>query len=143
MRRLHVLSLLLVVAAIVTACIGLYSKDDTFTVSERTIRQGTGEGLPGIQRIAATTHVPRPNAQGESETPGHQLAPLHVTSEPEGATVFIDGVVRGVTPFTIALSLGEYEVSVDAFQYRAYKQKVSLQGKRQTEHTFTRHAPFC
>jgi TonB family protein len=67
-----------------------------------------------------------------------------VDSEPTGASVSVNGELRGVTPLTLeSLALGEYEIKVDSKGYQPAIQKVTLaDAQKQAVHAvLTRAAP--
>lgn len=56
-------------------------------------------------------------------------AKLDVSSTPQGATVFVDGVRRGTTPLSLELPVGEHVVIVERAGYQRFQQKVKLADK--------------
>ncbi len=54
---------------------------------------------------------------------------LAVASTPAGATVFIDGVRRGVTPLALELPHGDHTVIVERAGYQRFEKKVKLADK--------------
>lgn len=54
---------------------------------------------------------------------------LTVASVPAGATVFIDGVRRGVTPLALELPHGDHTVIVERAGYQRFEKKVKLADK--------------
>ena len=54
---------------------------------------------------------------------------LTVASTPAGATVFIDGVRRGVTPLALELPLGDHTVIVERTGFQRFEKKVKLADK--------------
>lgn len=54
---------------------------------------------------------------------------LHVTSQPSGATVFVDGVQQGSTPITVSgVAMGTHEITVVKKDYYTYSTQVSVTG---------------
>ncbi|HAA85845.1 MAG TPA: hypothetical protein DCE14_05775 [Kosmotogaceae bacterium] len=51
---------------------------------------------------------------------------LSVTSQPSGASVYIDGVYRGRTPYNTTLLMGTYTLRVEASGYRIYEERFTL-----------------
>lgn len=53
-------------------------------------------------------------------------ATLKVTSEPEGANIYVDSVFRGRTPIDIPLPLGKYELRMSLVNYLAWEAQIEL-----------------
>jgi len=74
---------------------------------------------------------PAQRASNEASTPGAAPASLLVRSTPEGATVSVDGVARGVTPLPVRdLALGDHDVVVSRPGYLAAERRVTLTSDR-------------
>lgn len=58
---------------------------------------------------------------------------LSVTSNPEGASVYADGTLLGVTPLTISLSVGNYEIELQLTGYDTYVTTASVLAGETTE----------
>ncbi|MBA2541202.1 MAG: PEGA domain-containing protein, partial [Deltaproteobacteria bacterium] len=56
-------------------------------------------------------------------------AEIRVSSTPAGATVYIDGVRRGLTPLALELPLGEHTVIVERAGYQRFSKKLELADK--------------
>lgn len=63
----------------------------------------------------------------QPEKPRIVLPVLNVTSNPNGAQVFLDGILKGNTPLKLDLPGGKYEVRVALQDYYEYEAQVQLQ----------------
>ena len=87
---------------------------------------------PLVALLAAVAALPAP----AQPTPAGQPAQLHVTSEPDGAAVALNGESRGVTPLTLAhVPPGTYLLTVTRRQHRTARRTLRLApGARAAEH---------
>jgi TonB family protein len=73
------------------------------------------------------TAQPTPSAATPSTVPAAVEGSMRISSTPPGATVTVDGVVRGVTPIDVAgLAMGPHEVKVEQKGYAATEETVAL-----------------
>jgi serine/threonine protein kinase len=67
-------------------------------------------------------------------TPGAETVPatkietatLKISSEPEGANVYVDNVFKGRTPFDVQLPLGKYELRLSMVDHLAWEAQINL-----------------
>lgn len=77
--------------------------------------------------------VAGPGAAGDI-TPGTDSAPkssietatLKISSEPEGANVYVNSVFKGRTPFDVQLPLGKYELRLSMVDHLAWEAQIDL-----------------
>ena len=65
------------------------------------------------------------NNKGKPTPPIH--ASLSVTSNPAGAKVYFDGNYKGITPLTISLSKGSYNIKIIKDGYKAYAKNIDVE----------------
>lgn len=53
---------------------------------------------------------------------------ITVNSEPEGANVYVDGELKGVTPYMLTLDNGTYDIKLEKVGYDTYKTNIILDG---------------
>lgn len=53
---------------------------------------------------------------------------ITVSSEPEGANVYVDGELKGVTPYMLTLDNGTYDIKLEKVGYDTYKTNIILDG---------------
>ena len=53
---------------------------------------------------------------------------ITVSSEPEGANVYVDGELKGVTPYMLTLDNGTYDIRLEKVGYDTYKTNIILDG---------------
>ena len=77
------------------------------------------------EAVPAASTVPGASEQQPAEIPA-QTAILKITSEPEGANLYVDSVYKGQTPVDIDLPLGKYELRLSLVDYLAWEAQVDL-----------------
>ncbi|MBR4997687.1 MAG: PEGA domain-containing protein [Bacteroidaceae bacterium] len=89
------------------------------------------EGYAAVEKIAELTE------EGEESKLSAELPKsekIHITSEPEGASVAIDGVYQGITPLTYELTWGRYEVSFYKDGYLDEKRSLKVDDQTSSLH---------
>jgi TonB family protein len=95
-------------------------------------RRQAGPATPTPTTLAAAP-TPRPTAPAATPTPAVVEGAVHIESQPPGATVTVDGVVRGVTPLDVpGLAMGSHEVKVEQKGYAASVETVALTAEAPT-----------
>jgi serine/threonine protein kinase len=74
---------------------------------------------PATPEGPATADVNNQNGQSE-------LATLRISSEPQGANIYINSMYKGQTPFDVALPLGKYELRLSLVDHLAWEAQVDL-----------------
>ncbi len=73
----------------------------------------------------------RPPNDGGADNGGAVVAPqmahLKVSSEPEGAKLYVDSIYKGQTPYDIQLPLGKYELRLSLAGHLAWEAQVELE----------------
>ncbi len=88
----------------------------------------------------STANTPTPSAPfaNTPDTPysdqvnNNQLGGLVVNSLPSGASVLLDGQLRGQTPLAISAELGKHQVRVELSGYQPYETEVNLVPRQST-----------
>jgi len=57
-------------------------------------------------------------------------APVEITTQPDGATVLVDGEPRGTTPARLELEAGEHEIEVRLAGYNAWQSRIDVTANR-------------
>lgn len=89
---------------------------------------------PEIPKKTATKSI-APLSQPSTPRPLPRFAFLKVHSTPKGASVLINGTRKGVTPLTMKLGLGEYQVRLSYPGYKDSEHTVKLE--KMTEYPLT------
>ena len=55
-----------------------------------------------------------------------ELATLQISSEPQGANIYVDSIFKGQTPLDVALPLGKYELRLSLVDHLAWEAQVDL-----------------
>ena len=55
-----------------------------------------------------------------------QMATLKISSEPQGANIYVDSIFKGQTPLDVALPLGKYELRLSLVDHLAWEAQVDL-----------------
>jgi hypothetical protein len=65
-------------------------------------------------------------AMPESPPPAVVRVPVEVRSDPAGAGILVDGAVSGVTPATLSLVPGEYEITIRQNSYEPWSRSIKV-----------------
>lgn len=57
---------------------------------------------------------------------------LKLNSEPEGAQVFLDGELKGLTPLDLEVSLGKYELRLNKHNFYEWETEIRIENEEQT-----------
>ncbi len=66
------------------------------------------------------------NNAGDTGPPPASMALLKVSSDPQGAKIYVDSIYRGQTPDDLSLPLGKYELRLSLAGYLAWEAQVEL-----------------
>jgi len=87
----------------------------------------------------ASNYKIRVSAAGDSSVRGEssnftiaKLGELRVTSQPTGATIWVDGVSKGKTNKTIEIPAGEHEVKLTLDRYQDWEEDVTVTANKRT-----------
>ncbi len=69
--------------------------------------------MPGYEKLEKTIEVDENNVYFNFELPKITGVPLMIESEPAGATVYLEGVKLGETPFSVFYPPGTYQIKVE------------------------------
>lgn len=86
--------------------------------------------LPEESEEPSETPEPESNGAISIETNKHSAngRTITVNSEPEGANVYVDGELKGVTPYMLTLDNGTYDIKLEKVGYDTYKTNIILDG---------------
>ncbi|MEZ5284519.1 MAG: PEGA domain-containing protein [Vicinamibacterales bacterium] len=88
-------------------------------------------GAPGAPAAGAPATTPRANAPAPAAPPARTSGSLQVRSTPAGASVFVDGLRRGVTPLRLDdVPLGTRQVRLLRDGFAADERRVTLTAER-------------
>ena len=76
----------------------------------------------------STANTPRDISAVERQ-PSVQQATLNISSEPEGAKVFVDNVIKGKTPVKVPIPEGKYELRLSLPGYFEWEAQVDISGE--------------
>ncbi len=83
---------------------------------------------PGSSPPISEKPVPQDGAAPGDKTPVVQseLAMLHISSDPQGANIYVNNIFKGQTPFDVTLPLGKYELRLSLVDYLSWEAQVDL-----------------
>ena len=86
--------------------------------------------LPEESEEPSETPEPESNGAISIETNKYSAngRTITVNSEPEGANVYVDGELKGVTPYMLTLDNGTYDIKLEKVGYDTYKTNIILDG---------------
>lgn len=61
-----------------------------------------------------------------SQMPSAEMAVLKISSEPEGARIFVDNGLKGTTPMVLPLPMGKYELRLNLSGYLEWEAQIEL-----------------
>jgi len=79
---------------------------------------------PGVSEQVAPKTADA-GVQTEQQPPA-ESATLRITSEPQGANIYVDSIFKGQTPLDVALPLGKYELRLSLVNHLAWEAQIDL-----------------
>jgi len=80
---------------------------------------------------------PAPQVVAPPPPPAPVVGQVVVETTPAGATVEVDGAVRGTTPVTLSLKPGEYRLAVRLAGYRPVEEAVAVAAEAEVQRSYT------
>ncbi|OQX74564.1 MAG: hypothetical protein B6D61_11505 [Bacteroidetes bacterium 4484_249] len=93
--------------------------------------------MPGYEKLEKTIEVDENNVYFNFELPKITGVPLMIESDPAGATVYLEGVKLGETPFSVFYPPGTYQVKVEKDGFIIIENQTLTIATPQTKKTFT------
>ena len=103
---------------------------------DRTVRRTTGREAVGRNRVVADLPSPTPTAAPQSTVVSGFSGSLAVSSSPEGATVFVNGVAVGTTPLVLHdVAVGSRVVRLELPGHERWSSAVRIIASEETQVT--------
>ncbi len=117
---------------------GIFWGDASFHINaspsntSNVVAPSTPSSSNAIEPNAPSTNTNIANTSYSDQANHNQLGGLVINSLPSGASVLLDGQVRGRTPLAISAELGKHQVKIELSGYQSYEVEVMLDPKQST-----------
>jgi eukaryotic-like serine/threonine-protein kinase len=76
-------------------------------------------------------------SQSVKSVPDAMFTPLKVRTTPQGASVYIDGILKGTSPLTVILSVGKHQVRISFSGYQDLEKQITVEEMMEYPLTFS------
>ena len=105
-----------------------WTKNITFTKGDYTIKATLQSEKSEEEETTTTDNTVSTPTQDKNEVATGDTKTINIATDPAGATVYINGVNKGTTPYKVTLQLGSYSVLLEKEGHEIYSTSIILDG---------------